>query len=126
MNSAEIHVLDRPAVDRPPLRQGRQRRFGKARLDLDPLAVPVQARRFDRIRGFMPKSTVLLITCSRAVRMRLLPPLPGSIAPPPANNNDGAIIEATRSPGGLTWNPSGCRSSSPIMLLSMMPVPGAK
>ena len=41
-------------------------------------------------------------------------------------NSEGAIIDDTRCPGGLAWKPSGCRSSSPIMLFSMIPVPGAK
>ena len=36
----------------------------------------------------------------------------------------GAIIDATRTPGGAAWKPSGWRSSSPSMLLRRMPVPG--
>ena len=38
---------------------------------------------------------------------------------------EGAIIDATRCPGSVAWNPPGCRSSSPIMLLAITPVPGS-
>ena len=42
----------------------------------------------------------------------------------PPSTMVGDIIDATRMPGGAAWKPSGCRSSSPSMLLSRMPVPG--
>jgi hypothetical protein len=71
------------------------------------------------------KSTTLLIAWSRAVRIRLLPPLPSTNRTwSPDRSTEGDIIEATRSAGGEAKNPSGWRSSSPIMLLSMIPVPG--
>ena len=60
------------------------------------------------------------------MRIRLLPPLPStsSARPSASRTTVGAIIDATRTPGGAAWKPSGWRSSSPSMLLSRMPVPG--
>ena len=54
------------------------------------------------------------------------PPLPSDELDPPVGptTSDGAIIDATRWPGATAWKPSGWRSSSPIMLLAMTPVPG--
>ena len=38
----------------------------------------------------------------------------------------GAIIDPMRVPGGVDVRPRGCRSASPMTLLSWMPVPGTK
>ena len=43
---------------------------------------------------------------------------------PPRSISAGAIIEVIRTPGGAAPKPPGFRSSSPSMLLSMIPVPG--
>ena len=103
MDPAEVHILHWPAVERPARRQIHQRRLGEAWLHLRVLTIPMQARRFDRGTRLMAKSTTLPITCNMAVRMRLLPPLPRTNwTRSSISNNDGAIIEATRMPGGLT------------------------
>ena len=57
--------------------------------------------------------------------MRLEPAEPSaSITSPSRLTTVGAIIDGSRRPGGWVKKPSGERSSSPIMLLRWMPVPG--
>ena len=64
---------------------------------------------------------------SSALRMRSLPPLPSAVRVPSAvRSSVGAIIEPIRVPAGVLWKPCGCRSASPMTLLSWMPVPGTK
>jgi len=60
-----------------------------------------------------------------ALRMRMLPPLPTTSRMLPSRKTiAGVIIVGIRRPGPLAWKPAGCRSSSPMMLLGMYPVPG--
>src|SRR5660397_161869 len=75
-------------------------------------------------------------TCTMAERRRSLPALPKEITSPdacwegsaqglsPLHAMVGAIMDVSLSPGGRAKKPSGFRSSSPIMLFSMIPVPG--
>ena len=58
--------------------------------------------------------------------MRLDPALPSTSSTLAAASSTtvGAIIDGIRRPGGAVKNPSGLRSSSPMMLLRWMPVPG--
>jgi len=55
MDAAEIHILHRPAVQRPALCQRCQRPGGEPRLYVQPLAVPMQTRGFDGGRWIHPE-----------------------------------------------------------------------
>ncbi len=73
----------------------------------------------------IPSSIRRMIVCRTADLMRLEPPLPSPASSSPSRSTTvGDIIEGTRRPGGLTWKPSGLRSSSPSMLLTCTPVSG--
>jgi hypothetical protein len=75
--------------------------------------------------GLMPKSIMLLRTWRIALRMRFDPPLPVTANQPSSRVIAvGAIIEDRRRSSGQPWGPEGLTSSSPSMLLSIMPVPG--
>src|SRR5660397_183465 len=75
-------------------------------------------------------------TCTMAERRRSLPALPKEITSPdacwegsaqglsPLHAMVGAIMDVSLSPGGRAKKPSGFSASSPIMLFSMIPVPG--
>ncbi len=61
-----------------------------------------------------------------AERIRFEPALPTASLTPPSGvvTTVGAIIEGMRRPAGAVKKPEGLRSSSPMMLLRWIPVPG--